>query len=151
MVKITTIIDADISHVDAIYKIERESFIDPWEKTSIKKEISLNKLARYRVLVDDERVIGFYGIWLVLDECHIMNIAILKKERSKGNGSIMLEDLIRIARENGAKEISLEVSTKNLNAIKLYEKYGFKIISTRENYYRKENADAYNMQLIFKE
>lgn len=116
-----------------------------------KKEISLNKLARYRVLLDDERVIGFYGIWLVLDECHIMNIAILKKERSKGNGSIMLEDLIRIARENGAKEISLEVSTKNLNAIKLYEKFGFKIISTRENYYRKENADAYNMQLIFKE
>ena len=151
MVKITTIIDADISYVDAIYKIERDSFIDPWEKTSIKKEISLNKLARYRVLVDDERVIGFYGIWLVLDECHIMNIAILKKERSKGNGSIMLEDLIRIARENGAKEISLEVSTKNLNAIKLYEKFGFKIISTRENYYRKENADAYNMQLIFKE
>jgi ribosomal-protein-alanine N-acetyltransferase len=91
------------------------------------------------------RIIGYAGMWLVIDEAHITTIAVREAVRGQGLGELLLTSLIEAAAEMGADRMTLEVRVTNEAAQRLYEKYGFKREGVRARYYSDNNEDAYIM------
>jgi len=89
-----------------------------------------------------QRVAGFAGIWLMVDEAHITNIAVAKEYRRKGIGELLLIATIDMARELKANTMTLEVRISNIPAQNLYSKYGFINMGTRRGYYLDNKEDA---------
>ncbi len=87
-------------------------------------------------------ILGFAGLWLMVDEAHITTIAMHPKYRRRGLGEFMLVSLIDIAYNIGAKWVTLEVRVTNHNAQNLYRKYGFHEAGVRHRYYSDNNEDA---------
>lgn len=128
--------------IDKVFEIEKSSFYIPWSKKSFMDELKKNKLAEYLVAIVDNEVVGYAGIWFIITEGHITNIAVEEKYRNQGVGSTLLDELINICISRDMIGITLEVSNFNTKAIKLYEKKGFKIEGIRKNYYADIKADA---------
>ena len=129
-------------HIDQVYAIELDSFSIPWSRKDIEDEIRINKLALYFVAVDGDEVLGYGGMWHVVNEGHITNIAVNPAQRRNGVGSLLLEEMIRIAVEKEMIGLTLEVRVGNEAAQKLYSKYGFKPEGFRKNYYSDTKEDA---------
>lgn len=87
-------------------------------------------------------IIGFSGLWLMVDEAHITTIAMHPNYRRLGLGEFMLASLIDIAYTIGAKWVTLEVRVSNYNAQNLYRKYGFREAGIRHRYYSDNQEDA---------
>ena len=87
-------------------------------------------------------IIGFSGLWLMVDEAHITTIAMHPHFRRMGLGELMLSSLIDIAYSIGAKWVTLEVRVTNYNAQNLYRKYGFREAGLRHRYYSDNQEDA---------
>ena len=90
------------------------------------------------------------GLSCVLDEGYVTNIAVLPDYRRKGIASALLEQCISAAKQKNLSFVSLEVRKSNLAAIKLYEKFEFKIEGERKNFYECPKEDAYIMTRRFK-
>jgi [ribosomal protein S18]-alanine N-acetyltransferase len=87
-------------------------------------------------------IIGFAGLWLMVDEAHITTIAVHPDNRGRGVGELMLGSLIDIAYEIGARNVTLEVRITNHVAQNLYRKYGFREAGVRRRYYSDNHEDA---------
>ena len=133
------------SDVDSVYEIENQAFFEPWSKKNLIKDLEKNTFLNHFVYEVDGTIVGFYISSHVLDEVEIFSIAVDKDYQNQKIGSKLLDHLMAWSRENNKKKIWLEVSTKNHAAIKLYEKFGFKVTGLRKNYYQKLGEDAYNM------
>jgi [ribosomal protein S18]-alanine N-acetyltransferase len=140
-----TIRKMSLIDVYAVFKIEKESYNRPWPIMEFIKELNENAYARYFVYLLNKKIIGFLGMWIIIDDAHITNIAISKKFRRKGYGSDLMDFAENYARESNAKKLILEVRVSNISAINLYEKKGFKFISVRKNYYSDNFEDAHMM------
>ncbi len=92
-----------------------------------------------------EELIGFVGLWLVLDEGHITTICVAQRFRGKGLGEILLSHIMGEAQALGARKVTLEVRVTNDVAQALYKKYGFTVEGIRRRYYSDNNEDAYIM------
>ena len=134
-----------LADADRVYQIENESFFEPWTKKRLIKEFENNSFLKHFVYEKDGEIVGFYIISTIADLVEIFTIAVDKNHREEGIGSELLAHLINYSEEVGASEIWLEASTKNIAAVNLYQKYGFKIQTIRKNYYQKTGEDAYNM------
>ena len=134
-----------LADADRVYQIENESFFEPWTKKRLIKEFENNSFLKHFVYEKDGEILGFYIISNIADLVEIFTIAVDKDHREEGIGSKLLDHIINYAKENCASEIWLEVATKNIAAINLYQKYGFKVQTIRKNYYQKTGEDAYNM------
>mgnify|MGYP001001622289 FL=1 len=130
------------SDIDRIVEIEQESFSPPWSREAFLLELTKNILAKYIVVEVEDRVVGYGGIWLIIDEGHITNIAIDKEYRGLGLGNKLLEGLIQLCIDRDIKAITLEVRKSNEIAKGLYKKYGFKECGIRPGYYTNNNEDA---------
>ncbi|QQY80104.1 ribosomal-protein-alanine N-acetyltransferase [Keratinibaculum paraultunense] len=130
------------SDIDRVLEIERESFSPPWSREAFLLELTKNILAKYIVVEVDGRVVGYGGIWLILDEGHITNIAVDKEYRGLGLGDKLLEGLIQLCIDRDIKVITLEVRKSNEVAKELYKKHGFKECGIRPGYYTNNNEDA---------
>ncbi|MDF2878015.1 MAG: ribosomal-protein-alanine acetyltransferase [Clostridia bacterium] len=135
-----------IEDIDRVYEIECDSFSIPWSKESLRQEVE-NPLAFYSVAVVEEKIVAYGGLWAVMGEGEITNIAVQKACRKKGIGKELLGDLIERARQNQVFSITLEVRSSNQAAQSLYEAYGFIAIAIRKKYYQKPEEDAVIMQL----
>lgn len=135
------ITDMTLEHLADICEISLFSFPIPWSYDSFKNELK-NKLASYLVVVKENKVIAYGGIWVIFDECHITNIAVHPASRCYGIGSILLKNLLDKAYSRGAKEITLEVRVSNLSAQSLYRNAGFVEEGIRKNYYADNKEDA---------
>ena len=140
MIRTMTIYDTDDVH-----RIETSSFYMALPKKDLINELEKNKHKKYFVYEKSGKTVGFYTISKILDEVEIYTIAVDKSHRGENIGSDMLEHLINISRNLKVKKIWLEVSTKNIPAINLYQKFGFEKIRLRENYYARIHEDAYIM------
>lgn len=129
-------------HIDGVYKIEVESFTIPWSKRDLEKDALENKMSIYIVALEDEKVIGYAGMWHVVTEGHITNIAVDSLYRNKGIGDMLLNQLTKIAIEKEMIGITLEVRMSNVPAQKLYFKHGYKVEGFRKNYYADTKEDA---------
>lgn len=128
--------------LDRIMEVEKTAFTTPWSRNSFLLEITKNQLARYFVGEVDGKVVGYGGIWLILDEGHITNIAVDSSHRRLGIGKKILEELIDICKEYEITAMTLEVRETNEAAKSLYKKYGFIEYGIRPNYYADDNEDA---------
>jgi len=129
--------------IEAVVKIEEESYgSHHWSKESFFNELS-NDFAHYFCAIDNENnIIGYIGTWQIIEEAHITNISVKPDYRRKKVGEALLHHAIEDCYQNGIKYITLEVRVSNEKAIGLYEKYGFKSLGTRKEYYQDNNEDA---------
>jgi ribosomal-protein-alanine N-acetyltransferase len=88
------------------------------------------------------QVVGYTGLWLMVDEAHITTIAVHPKYRGAGLGELLLVRMIDTAQEIGARWLTLEVRKSNYVAQRLYEKYTFKEMGVRRRYYSDNGEDA---------
>lgn len=91
---------------------------------------------------DTASIIGFAGLWLMVDDSHVTTIAVHPDYRGKGIGELMLSALVGISYEIGARMVTLEVRVSNAVAQNLYRKYGFKEEGIRRRYYSDNHEDA---------
>ncbi len=131
-----------LDDVPAVHEIERASFTSPWPTYAFRQELEANRLARYIVARDGDRIVGYAGLWQMVDEAHITTFAVAPGYRMQGVGQTLLVELLRIAESVGASVATLEVRVSNLPARRLYEKYGFRPVGVRPRYYTDNNEDA---------
>jgi [ribosomal protein S18]-alanine N-acetyltransferase len=87
-------------------------------------------------------IIGFAGLWLMVDEAHVTTIATHPEHRGLGVGELLLASLIDIAYDIRAQVVTLEVRVSNSVAQGLYRKYGFHESGIRRRYYSDNHEDA---------
>lgn len=132
----------DQEHIEDVLVIENLSFSIPWSREAFIQEILYNQLARYLIVLDGNRAIAYGGMWLILDEAHITNIAVHPDYRGKGIGKKLMQGLIDLTQGEGIMQVSLEVRKSNVVAIHLYESFGFQVEGVRKEFYFDNHEDA---------
>lgn len=131
-----------IADLDRVQEIEEMSYSTPWSGKAFRSEITENSYAHYFVCRIDNQIIGYLGMWIILEEAHITNIAVHPQHRRQGIGCAMLEFAFDKAKVLGATKMTLEVRTSNETAQQLYRKLGFTGRGIRKGYYTDTNEDA---------
>jgi ribosomal-protein-alanine N-acetyltransferase len=131
-----------LKHIEEVARIERIVYPNPWAIHTFANEITGNKLAYYIVARINEEIIGYAGMWLILDEAHITNLAVHPKHRRRRIGEVLLTSLIDEAMRRNLRWMTLEVREKNSSAQNLYKKYNFKIVGKRSGYYLDSGESA---------
>ncbi|WP_368488635.1 ribosomal protein S18-alanine N-acetyltransferase [Clostridium sp. BJN0013] len=131
-----------LEHIDRILLIDNLCFPTPWSRESFNKEIEGNTLARYIIAKKSKTIIGYAGMWIILDEGHITTIAVHPKYRGIGAGNLLLESLVEICKIESINNMTLEVRKSNIVAQNLYKKYGFVESGIRRSYYADNKEDA---------
>jgi len=134
-----------LEDLDDVTAIEAATFPRPWSRESFQQELERNVAARYLVAVKENKVIGYAGAWIILDESHITNIAIEEAERGQGYGRLLTSALMQYLSNLGAAYATLEVRRSNLRAQNLYESLGFVRLGVRKRYYEDNGEDAFIM------
>lgn len=127
--------------IDGVFEVEKNCFEHHWSKESFKKEL-INENARYLVAKLDRKIVGYVGIWLILDEGHITNVAVHNDYRGQKIGDKLVQALVNLCKENNINSMTLEVRVSNTVAQSLYKKYGFKLAGIRKEYYSDNKEDA---------
>ena len=125
-----------------VHDIERSSFAVPWPDEAYRNEILTNRLASYVVARAGDAVVGFAGLWVMVDEAHVTTFAVEPRWRRRGVGERLLLALLDIAIARRAREATLEVRLSNMPARRLYEKYGFRPVGIRPRYFSDNGEDA---------
>ena len=123
-------------HLSDILRLERELFDEPYSEETLRRELklpfSLNLVAKF-----NGKTVGYCLSWLISETCELHRIGVKRELQGKGIGRELLNALIQLASQKGAREILLEVSQRNEKALSFYRKFGFQKIAERENYYGK--------------
>lgn len=136
--------------IDKIMIVERESFSLPWSKESYLGELK-NILATYLLCDSEGEVAGYGGLWVVLDEAHITNVAVARQFRRCGMGRALMQNLEKVAREKNAGRILLEVRPSNEAALEMYKALGYVATGLRKAYYSDNGEDAIIMTKFLQE
>lgn len=131
--------------IPQIIAIEKMSFPTPWSSYAFSCELCDNEFAFYLVLTpadDQSKIVGYGGMWIIIDEAHITNIAIAPAYRGKLLGEFLMKSLMELAKSKRARRMTLEARVSNRIAQKLYEKMGFKSAGIRPGYYIDTHEDA---------
>ncbi len=131
-----------IADLEDVMEVEIRSFTLPWSLDAFHNELIKNQFADYTVLLDDEKIIGYCGVWIIMDEAHITNIAVLPEYRGQGLGEKLLKSVMNLAARKGALTVTLEVRVSNIPAKSMYQKLGFRDGGIRKNYYSDNLEDA---------
>ncbi len=129
-------------HIEGVLAVEEASFSIPWSRKDFEREIKENKMAIYFVAMDEDKIVGYAGMWHVVTEGHITNVAVLYEYRRQGIGELLMQNLELMAKEREMIGITLEVRINNEPAQRLYHKYGFRPEGIRKNYYADTHEDA---------
>lgn len=138
---LTSLQAADIPEVEAI---EVAAFESGWSLTAFQREMESNRLARYVVVREAGRaeIAGFAGLWLVVDEAHVVTVAVRPELRRGGYGRLLVHGLLELAQAEGMANATLECRESNEPARALYRDYGFYEVGRRVRYYADNNEDA---------
>lgn len=134
--------------IDAVLVVETKSFATPWSRSAFVNELINNNFAHYLVIENEGEIIGYCGLWVIVDEAHITNIAIDPLFRGLKLGDQLLLHAIELARTMGALKMTLEVRVSNHIAQRLYSKHGFEPGGIRKNYYTDNQEDALVMWVV---
>ena len=136
---------AGLADVTAIWAIEQASFPTPWSRWSFLAELghgNSHTLVAGPAPPQPWQTWGYLIFWVVLDEMHILNLAVAPDRRRRGIARRLLAEGLAQARELGAALAWLEVRTSNLAAQALYESFGFREVGRRPGYYDDTHEDA---------
>lgn len=130
-------------HLDDVMEIETACYGEHhWSRDSFVNEID-NQISEYNVAVNEnQKCIGYMGLWKIIDEAHITNLAVHPDFQKQGVARLLIIKAIEKCYEEKIKFITLEVRVSNEKAKKLYEKFGFKSLGVRKKYYQDNNEDA---------
>jgi ribosomal-protein-alanine N-acetyltransferase len=131
-----------LEDIPEVLVIEREAFTMPWTEEAFRNELTHNHFAKYMVMELAGHIIGYAGMWAIVDEAHVTNIALLEAYRGRKWGDRLMEELMKTASFLGMKSITLEVRVSNEVAQNLYRKKGFRPAGTRKGYYSDNREDA---------
>ncbi|MGH2445989.1 MAG: ribosomal protein S18-alanine N-acetyltransferase [Candidatus Limnocylindria bacterium] len=131
-----------VEDVASVHEIERLSFRTPWPAHAFEQELRGNRLARYVVARASERVVGFAGLWLMVDEAHITTFGVHPDWRRRGIARRLLLNLAELSTAIGAARMTLEVRASNAGAQALYASFGFEVAGRRPGYYTDDGEDA---------
>lgn len=131
-----------LNDIDGVMSVELECFTTPWTRESFIYELQNKDLTHYIIAKYRDTVIGYCGIWLILDKAHVTNVGVLPSYRGCGVGEILLRTIITIAKRYKAKTLTLEVRKSNYIAQNLYFKLGFLPCGIRIGYYSDDKEDA---------
>jgi [ribosomal protein S18]-alanine N-acetyltransferase len=161
--------DMQLDDIDEVMAIERRSFAAPWSVRAYQYELTTNSFSQFIVVrqampsagaqaeyrpnfmdkllgVSPRRpsspILGYAGLWLLIDEAHISTIAVVPEWRGRGLGELLLVNLLDRSVGIGADVATLEVRASNLVAQNLYRKYQFRVAGLRKGYYSDNSEDA---------
>jgi [ribosomal protein S18]-alanine N-acetyltransferase len=132
-------------HIPFLMGIELEAYPEPWTRGMFRDEIR-NTRSYFFLARRDGQIIGYSGFWLILDEAHITSVTVAKSHRGLGYGREQMHQLNKLARDAGARTMTLEVRESNLPARRLYESLGFAPVGRRKGYYSRSGEDAIIME-----
>ena len=132
--------------IDELLPIEKDLFgVEQWSAGMFWNELAAGH--PYIAAVQDGEVVGYAGLVVAPpDEAWVNNMAVRRDHQRHGIGRALLEELLAIARRNGARHTLLEVAADNAPAQALYDSYGFEVIGLRKNYYQASGTDALVMR-----
>jgi ribosomal-protein-alanine N-acetyltransferase len=166
-----TLRDMTRADVRPVRRIESAAYQDAWPARAFDAELA-NAFARYRVAIEapvggeapppprgpiaalrrrlsrraqQERIVGFMGVWYMHDQMHLVTIAVDPTQQGRGIGARLLLDCLDLARDAELPEVVLEVRVSNARAQVLYERFGFRRAGTLLAYYKDDNEDAHVM------
>lgn len=96
-------------------------------------------------IYEEKEIIGFISIDLLGDRVEIIDFIVHINHRKKGIGSMLLDNVIQVSKDNNTNSITMEVKSTNKGAIEFYKKHDFEIVSTRKSYYESGSIDAHLM------
>ncbi len=131
-----------LADLPAVLDIDRCSFTLPWSENAYRRELQENEHAHYWVAETGGQVVGYAGWWLMVDEAHLMTIAVHPDQRRRGIAEALLVRIMEEARAHHAIAITLEVRVSNTGAQALYARHGFVPVGRRKRYYRDNHEDA---------
>lgn len=139
--------EASEKDADDIAVLESLSFKTPWSKEMILSEMR-EPISHFFVVEESGKIIGYYGFLHILDELHILNVAVDPSFRRQGVGRALMDSVKSEMSRLGCRAATLEVRESNTAAVRLYEKAGFSLAGVRPHYYMdKENALIYWLEL----
>ena len=136
----------DVSDLEQIKVNLETEFDDFWNSNVLEKELN-SDTSFYLCCKLDSEIVGFAGITIVLDTAELNNIVIRKDKRGNGYSTLLLKELIKIAKYHNCTKFNLEVASNNEIAINLYKKFGFKQVGTRTNYYKGIDALLFTLDI----
>ena len=131
-----------IDDIEYVSRLERRCYTLPWSSSAYVTEVG-NPNAYYTVaLLPDGTIVGYCGMWVIMDELHMTTIAVDPSVRGLKIGERLLLDMIEEGITRGAERATLEVRERNTVAHNLYVKYGFEDVAIRKNYYSDNGENA---------
>lgn len=134
------------AHIPAILDIEKEVNSAPWSERSFRNELT-HPHGVFLAAIAEGKVVGYGGLWMVVDEAHITTVAVAKESQRQGLGRRLMIELLNRAKTAGMACSTLEVRAGNDPAIKLYENLGYVVAARRKSYYPDNQEDALVMWL----
>lgn len=134
-----------LEDLDEVLEVEHGAFTTPWSRRQFVSELTQNSYAVYLVIKRGRRTIAYGGMWALLGEAHVTNIAVRAEERGRKIGDLLLRSLLLEAESRNCLKVTLEVRRSNVVAQNLYRKYGFLERGVRRGYYTDDGEDAFIM------
>ncbi len=133
------------SDINALLVIENQSFTSPWPRQHFQSE--LEKPYSFILLAclqgaSRREILGYIVFWLIVDEMHILNLAVAHSYRRQGTARRLILESIQLAQEKHQQTAWLEVRPSNIAALSLYQSLGFEHVMTRKRYYSDTGEDA---------
>lgn len=135
--------ELNTSDIEIIEKVEK-AFPTFFSKSKILDDFNQNAFTKYFIYEEKSNIIGVVNYYDLYERFELSYIEVVPQYRNKKIGSLLIENIIKIADEKKVKNITLEVNINNLYAIKLYNKYGFEVVAIRKGYY--DGVDGYLME-----
>lgn len=140
-----------LEDIDQVLLIEQEAFNPPWTREAFEHEMTTNLYSHYLVAeTEAKEIVGYCGMWIVMDESHITNVAVAERMRGNKIGEGLMLEAIRVVTEQNVVLMTLEVRVSNDVAKNLYHKLNFQDGGIRKNYYSDTGEDALVMWVEFK-
>ncbi len=125
--------------IEAVLELERAIFPQPWTAGILRDEMAAPRRT-YLVAEEDGEIVGYGGVMIVAEDAHITNLAVARVARGRGVATRLFLDLAEGALDDGAEHLTLEVRMGNLEARRLYSRFGFAPVGIRKDYYIDEDA-----------
>jgi len=129
-----------------VAELESMAFTSPWKAESFRRLLG-RPGAELWVVEEESELLAYAVLWCVLDQAELANIAVVPEARGRGIGGRLLDHLVEVARERGARSIFLEVRGSNRAARALYAGRGFREVGSRRGYYDSPPEDALVLEL----
>ncbi len=128
-------------NTESVYRVLCDAFDNPWSADTVNTLLQSNQAVCFGAF-EGEELVGYVALEWVFDEGSLTDIAVLKEYRGRGISKLLMDELVKAAKEQKLQFVTLEVRVGNVPAISLYRSYGFEDVGKRPAYYKNPTEDA---------